>query len=559
MPPEQAAGAHGRVGPRSDVYALGAVLYELVTGRPAFQGETALDTLLLVRNADPVRPSLLNTRVPSDLETICLKCLEKNPERRYDSAGALAAELDRFLEGRPIVARPISSLRRAVRWCRRHPLPAGLMAAALVCSIVAAGFAAETYRAYRGASLALDARSRALREAAYERDMARGHLYDAQVQRAWQAWQAGDLDGFDRLLEQVEPHGNEPDRRGWEWFYLRSLAHQERWSWNVHAGPVRAVAFRHDGVQMASAGEDGSVLIWDVSEGRPVARLEGHTGAVNGIAWSEDGARLASCGDDQSVRVWDATRARLLHNLRLDHGRLRSVAWSPDQTRLAVAGESGIDLCEANLAQPPSRLLDSPSYGASVAWSPNGQFLATGADDHAVRLWELDGPKVRARTLGRHAGWVNALAWNRDTTRLATVSQDGVLKVWDVATGRELFSRSRELSSALLSVAWTGDRTSIVTSAADGTVTVWEASSGQRLRTLRGHRGAVRTVCVSPTSQELASAGDDGSIKLWNRGGSDDGAVVRDDPAPVKCVSWSPDGSALASMDLDGRIRVWWT
>lgn len=557
MPPEQAAGAHDRVGPRSDVYALGAVLYELVTGRPALQGETPLDTLLLVRDADPVRPTLLNPKVPGDLETICLKCLEKDPARRYDSAGSLAAELGRFLEGRPILARPIGPLRRALRWCRRHPLPAGLTAAALACSIVAAGFAAETYRAYRHVTLALDARGKALREAAHERDMARGHLYDAQVQRTWQAGLVGDLEGVDRLLEQLEPHGNEPDRRGWEWSYLHALAHQERRSWKAHVGPVHALAFRPDGLRLASVGQEQVVLIWDVGEGRPAGRLEGHAGAVNGVAWSADGLRLATCGDDQSLRVWDTAHGRLLHNLRFDHGRLRSVAWSPDQMRLAVASEAGIDLCEPDLAQPPRRLPDSPGYAASVVWSPNGQFLAAGADDHTVRLWALDGPEVRARTLGRHAGWVNGVAWNRNGTRLASVGQDGALRVWDVATGGESFSRLGQFTSALLAVAWTGDGASIVTSAADGAVTMWDASSGERVRTFRGHRGAVRAVCGSPITHEIVSGGDDGSIKFWDRHSLDDGALVRYDAAPVKSVSWSPDSSALVSMDLDGAIRVW--
>jgi eukaryotic-like serine/threonine-protein kinase len=557
MPPEQASGAHDRVGPRSDVYALGAVLYELVTGRPPFQGETPLDTLLLLRDADPVRPGLLNPKVPPDLETICLKCLEKDPARRYDSAGSLAAELGRFLEGRPIVARPIGPLRRAARWCRRHPLPAGLMAAALACSAVAAGFAAETYRAYRRASAALVARGRALREAAHERDMARGHLYDAQVQRAWQAWRAGDLDGLDRLLAGLQPRGDEPDRRGWEWSYLRALTHQERRSWDAHAGPVRALAVRPDGLEIASSGDDRIIRLWDLTGGRPGARLDGHTGAVTSVAWAADGTRLASCAEDESVRVWDATHGRLLHSLRLNHGRLRSVAWSPDASRLAVAGESGVDLCDADLSRPPRHLADSPAYAACVAWSPTGQFLASGADDHALRLWEFDGPEIRARTLGRHAGWINAVAWDRDATRLATVGQDGALKVWDVASGRESFARSGESTSALLAVAWTGDGTSLVTSATDGAVTIWDAFSGQRLKSFRGHRGPVHAVCVGPSAPEIASAGDDGSIKLWSRRGSEDGALVRDDPAPVKCVSWSPDGSALASMDLDGTIRAW--
>jgi len=563
MPPEQASGESARVGPAGDVYALGAVLYQLITGRPPFQGETPLDTLIRVRTEDPLRPALLNPRVPADLETICLTCLEKDPARRYASAGALADELGRFLDRQPIRTRPIGTARRAARWCRRHPAATAVVGLILASSVITSGFAAATYRAYQATRTALADRGQALDQAEeergralHERDRAQGLLYVAQVRRAWQSWQAGDLEGFDEVLAALEPADGEPDRRGWEWSYLRGLTHQERQSFDDSAGSLRAVAWTRDGRHLAAAGEDRTIRVWDAKTSAIASRLAGHAGAVNAVAWSPDASCLASASEDGSIRVWDVPSSRVLHTRRLASSAARSVAWSGDGRRIAAAGDSGVSVWDAELAGPALVLRGTVPFATVVAWSPAGDRLAAGSDDGKVRIWDTLSGELVGRLERLHAGWVNALAWDQGGRRIASVSQDGSLKILDAATGRELLSRPAPHGGPLLAVAWSLDGKLLATAGADRAVTVWDAV-GQPLRTWRGHRATVRALTWSAAGDQLASAGDDGAVKLWTPLAPDDGSMLLELSAPVKSVAWSPNGPLLAVLDLDGTIQVW--
>jgi hypothetical protein len=233
MPPEQAGGKRGEVGPAADVYALGATLYALVTGRPPFQAATAMDTLLMVLSEEPVPPRRLNATIPRDLETICLKCLEKEPARRYASAWALADDLRRHLDGEPIVARPVTRFERAAKWARRKPAIAALMG--LVALVTAMGLGGVLWQ---------------WRQAVLATVLAEQRLYDARmnlVQRYWEDYQGRLLRlGLDLQL----PRRRDIDRRGFEWFYWqRKLAGRL----TLREAGV-SVAFSPDGRRLATAG-----------------------------------------------------------------------------------------------------------------------------------------------------------------------------------------------------------------------------------------------------------------------------------------------------------------
>src|SRR6266498_3030000 len=302
MPPEQAAARRGLVGRRSDVYSLGAILYHLITGRPPFVGETLTDTLQDVVNQEPVSPRLLNPSVPRDLETLCLKCLEKEPARRYQTAQALTEDLDRFLRNEPIQARPVGPAEKLWRWCRRKPALASFIAAtSLLLLAILIGSPIFIYRI-----------DQALNRSEAGELMARRNQYASDMNLAHQAVNAGDLFRALQLLDRHRPSfgvptssrsasksaDRDPDRlkarlqtdlRGWEWRYLwKQCQGDQLFILGHHSNGVTAVGVLPDGKTVYSAGIDGAVRLWDVQSKRQTGLLQ-HDSPVTGAACSPDG------------------------------------------------------------------------------------------------------------------------------------------------------------------------------------------------------------------------------------------------------------------------------
>jgi eukaryotic-like serine/threonine-protein kinase len=557
MAPEQAEGQAGQVGPPADVYALGVILYELLTGRPPFRGATPIDTIHQVRTAEPVPPSRLVPNLPRDLETVVLKCLEKPPARRYPDAAELADELDRFLAGKPIRARSISKAERAWRWCLRNRAVAGLLAA--LATVLVAGFAGMTILWIRAESLRDLAEARtaeavqqreALRD---EREATRRRNYFSEMHLAHQAW--SEERGTARMREILAHWATPGDRdlRGWEWYYLDGLLHQEVATLSTGRKERGAVSWSRDGAFLAATGDAFTVKVWDARTMAPAASLTGHSEIVTALAWSPDGRRLATASGDGTVRVWDRTKG-FASTVLAAGAPLEIVAWSPDGARIVAAANEGSVFVWPSAGGEPSLFFKESAPLKALSWSPDGTRLASGSGG-GLRIRDVSGASASpASAFGTDGSEILAIDWSPDGSRIAAGEAHTVVRVWDAATSKGLHVL-RGHTRAVEGVRWSNDGTRLASASADNLVKVWDPATGVEIRTLRGHDAAIHSVAWSP-DYRLASAGQDATVRVWDVSKDGEVKVVRGFNDRATAMAWSPDGRMIAAADEDGSIEL---
>jgi WD40 repeat protein/tRNA A-37 threonylcarbamoyl transferase component Bud32 len=542
MAPEQAQGAPDGVSTAADVYSLGAILYELLTGRPPFDAETPLDTLLQLLEREPARPRSLNRQVDRDLEKVCLKCLEKDPAKRYSSAEALADDLERWRKGEPVQARPASRRRRVLKWMRRRPALAAL--AALTVFVSVAGLAGVFWQWQRAVELAA-----AERQTAYSRAVALAHA----------RWLAGNAGPAEQVLEDCRP-----ELRGWEWHYLRRLFRARQLATvNGHDRGVLAVAFSPDGTRIASAGADGVVTVRDRRALREALTLQGPAAEVRALAFSPDGRRLAGGSADGTVHVWDTAGGKEVAAWRGHAAAITGLAFDRDGRRLASTG-GRLSSGELKLWDPTDgKALAGRAWEnlfGAVAFNPDGKHLATAGHDGKVVVWD-------AATLGpvgafkqqteRTVPWTSVV-FSADGRWVAAGSPHGLVRVWEAATGLEYFSAYTPTQAGVCGVAFGGPDGRIVAAAtADSTVQGWVRPSGKPAFTLRGHRRAVTGVACSPDGRYLASGSLDQTVKLWDIRQPGEERTLRPANEGVTSIAFHPDGTRLASATRDRTLKVW--
>jgi WD40 repeat protein len=582
MSPEQAEGRLGAIGPASDVYGLGATLYTLLVSRPPFQGQTVIETLRQIPEVEPVPPRRLVPTAPRDLETICLKCLEKDPKDRYASARDLAEDLNRWLEGESIQARPTPAAERLVKWARRRPVIAALTAAIAVVSIL--GMAGVTW----GWHQAVVARNEAFksedlaRRLAYEafksEDLARHLAYAAKLNLAQRQWQDANLAEMRRHLDETLPPEGKPDLRGFEWYYLDRLSRAQGPTLAGHIDYVGSVAYSRDGHYLASASEDGTIKLWDPATGQVVRTLTTGT-SVHAVAFHPDGTRLASAGDDRTVTLWDAATGQPIRSLSGHTRPIYELAFSPDGKTLASSSTDGTIKLWNIAADAPVRTLQdhrADSVGG-MAFSPDGKTLAsTGGGELTIRLWDVaagqlvrsfteagaadpDGKTLPGRQQAHAQRYCKPVAFSPDGKILATGARDGTIQLWDVAAG----SMSRpplwdDLDLNLVSaLAFSPDGKTLASVRRTGQqIELWNPTTGHLRSKIKGHTGVIWDLAFSPDGTHLASACSDTMVRIWDptRDQEARSLAEHDD---VRGVAFGPDGTYLASAGRDRTVTLW--
>jgi WD40 repeat protein/serine/threonine protein kinase len=576
MSPEQAEMSELDVDTRTDIYSLGVLLYQLLTGatpfseeqlreagyvemqriileeepsRPSTKLSTLGDALTYVAEHRKTEPCLLTKLIRGDLDWIVMKSLEKDRILRYETVHDLAQDIRHHLNDEPVLAGPPSLSYKMQKFIRRNRIAVitgAVIVVAVLCAVVALSISTVLiWRAQSETQKALGREQLAVQDAKY-------NLYVARMHLGGQYWEAGQIASLTQMLDNCVPETGQRDLRGWEWYYLLSLCHQDLATLRGGTPAVRRVAWSPDSSRIVAGNSDNTAIVWDIPNQTERLVLKGHTGEVMAAAWSPDGATIATGSRDRTIKLWDAHTGKEMATLTGHNDRVASVVWTPDGTRLASAGwtDQTVRIWDVRAGKEQMTLKSPGNAVNELSLSPDGEYLASVEYLGRMRIFEMDtGREVRSWRAQEQNLW--AVAWNPAGDRIAT-GGFGPVKIWDPNTGRQLQSLPHK--GGVTRLFWSPDGKYIASATRDQQIRVWDADSGQQVHSYRGHIGWIYCAAWSPDGSRIASAGGDETVKIWSTdqigGASDFGH------SDVEKIAWSPVEGLLATSGR-GKIRIW--